>query len=588
MRGYLFPIISECGEYSLKKSFYAIFFTAIILVSGDAVLYAKKLNILVTPFQNRSSSRYTWIAYGISDTLISDLNSIRGVEVISREDREKAMKEMELGQTGILKKAEMVKIGSLTGADLVFSGDYRVSGEDVRINAELIQVTAGKSKKTIALSGKITEIFQLQDKIVLALLAESKKIRIRDIDPIKIKNEELKRIRKKYKPAYTAYEWYCRGLEARYVEADKAMTFFEKAISIDGNYTDALLKAAYVSGSTLDRYSESLGYLKRAERVLRKRGENSSLKYAYMLRVYGVISSIRGRHKEALNYYHRSRELYERLKRNDSVDYSILLTYLGQQYSYAGDNEEALDYYFRSKDLMELLKITDSNSYSALMNNIGIAYARKGKYKRALEFYVKSKDIKDKQGITESNNYTLVLNNIATSFFSLNNFDKALEIYLQVKKLQERLGLTETKEYGSLLMNIASVYARKKKFRKAMPLFREAEKKWRKLGVTETRSFAMLLMNMGTAYRTNNQKDKGLSYYRESRKLMEKLGLQNTSTYGNLLLYTGVLYYNIKKRKIACRHFELAYDVYRRAHFHGKFKKTAISYTRQCKKNKWY
>jgi TolB-like protein len=560
----------------------------VFLLTGTDLLYAKKLNILVNPFRNRSGTQYSWIAYGISDTVISDLNTLRGINVISDEDREKAIKEMELGQTGILKEAVMVKIGILTGADLVFSGDYRVSGDDVRVNAKLVRVKTGKLKKKIALRGKLKEIFALQDRVVFALLAESKKIRIKDVEPVVIKNEEITRIRKKYKPAFTAYQWYCRGLEARYIEADKAMTFFRKAISIDGNYTDALLKAAYVSGSTLDRFSEALGFLKRAEGVLKKRGDVETSQYAYMLRIYGTISTIKGRHKEALNYYHRSRELYEKLKLNESVDYSILLTYLGQQYSYVGDVDEALDYYFRSKDLMELLKITDSNAYSALMNNIGIAYAYKGKYKRALEFYIKSREIKDKQGLTETSNYTLVLNNIATSFFSLKNFDKALEIYLQVKKLMERLGLTETKEYGSVLMNIANVYARKKKYNKAIPLFRESEKKWRKLGLTKTRSFAKLLMNMGTAYRSNKQREKGLSYYKNSRKLMEGLGLQNTSSYGNLLLNTGVLYYNIKKRKIACRHFDLAYKAYRRAKFKGKLKKTAKSFTRQCKKKGWY
>ncbi len=561
---------------------------ALFLIAGTEVLHAKKLNILVNPFRNRGSDSYSWIAHGISDTVISDLNSIRGINVISDEDREKAMKEMELGQTGVLQEAVMVKIGSLTGSDLVFSGDYRVSGEDVRVDVKLIQVKTGELKKKISLRGKLREIFLLQDQVVLALLTESKKIKIKNVDPVDIKNEEIGRIRKKYKPAFTAYQWYCRGLEARYVESDKAMTFFRKAIGIDGNYTDALLKAAYVSGSTLDRFSEALGFLKRADKVLKKRGEVHSAKYAYMLRIYGTVSTKKGKHKEALNYYHRSRELYEKLKLNESVDYSILLTYLGQQYSYIGDIDEALDYYFRSKDLMELLKIADSNAYSALMNNIGIAYAYKGKYRRALEFYMKSKEIKDRQGMTRTNNYTLVLNNIATSFFSLNNLDKALEIYLQVKKLLERLGLNKTSEYGSVLMNIANVYARKKKYDKAVPLFRKSEKIWRELGLTETRSFAKLLMNLGTAYRSNKQREKGLSYYKQSRKLMEKLGLQNTSSYGNLLLNTGVLYYNIKERKTACRHFELAYRAYRRAKFKGKLYKTAKNFTGQCKKNKWY
>lgn len=50
-------------------------------------LTAKTMAILVYPFQNTSEPEYSWISAGITDTVISDLNRIKDIIVISEVDK---------------------------------------------------------------------------------------------------------------------------------------------------------------------------------------------------------------------------------------------------------------------------------------------------------------------------------------------------------------------------------------------------------------------------------------------------------------------------------------------------------------------
>ena len=70
----------------------------ILLLSG--VAYAKNMTILVQPFQNTGDPEYSWVSAGMTASVISDLEKIRDITVISEMDRKKAVMEMAFAMSG--------------------------------------------------------------------------------------------------------------------------------------------------------------------------------------------------------------------------------------------------------------------------------------------------------------------------------------------------------------------------------------------------------------------------------------------------------------------------------------------------------
>ena len=182
----------------------------------------------------------------MTDTIISDLNNIRGVIVLTDDDRRKAMKEIELGQTGLLDEKTITKVGSLAGANLIFTGSYTVIGEKIRVIAKLIRVSTGIIEKSVKIDGVLKDIFEVQDKVVISLMSHTKKLDLPDIKPIEFDEKEKRKIYKKHKPPLDAYRWYARGLEVRDKNPKRGLEYFKKAYEIDNNYVAALIKIGFV------------------------------------------------------------------------------------------------------------------------------------------------------------------------------------------------------------------------------------------------------------------------------------------------------------------------------------------------------
>jgi TolB-like protein len=90
---------------TLNKIFISLSIFAIILIfhNSSAQSQNKKLNILVYPFTNNSASQYSWISAGMTQSVIADLAKISSISVFTEEDRKKAIQEIELAMTGLIK-----------------------------------------------------------------------------------------------------------------------------------------------------------------------------------------------------------------------------------------------------------------------------------------------------------------------------------------------------------------------------------------------------------------------------------------------------------------------------------------------------
>jgi hypothetical protein len=88
---------------------------------------------------------------------------------------------------------------------------FAVPGGRVRVVAKLFSVETGSLVKSIKIDYTVGGVFDLQDKIVFSLMAESGEIKVADVKKPVVTNDEKTKIETKTRFMLFAYEYYARG-----------------------------------------------------------------------------------------------------------------------------------------------------------------------------------------------------------------------------------------------------------------------------------------------------------------------------------------------------------------------------------------
>jgi TolB-like protein/Flp pilus assembly protein TadD len=184
-----------------------------------------KPSIAVLPFVNMGDDKeQEYFSDGMTDDLITDLSKVSGLFVIAR-------------NSVFTYKSKPVKVQQVAqelGVRYVLEGSVRRAGDQVRINAQLIDATTGHHLWAERYDGDISDVFALQDKItgkIVAALA------------VKLTSGEQEQVARKYTENVAAYDAFLQG-RAHYVRCTpedyaKAVSYFEKAIDLDPDYGQA-------------------------------------------------------------------------------------------------------------------------------------------------------------------------------------------------------------------------------------------------------------------------------------------------------------------------------------------------------------
>ncbi len=113
-------------------------------------------SIAVLPFTNISDdASQEYFADGMTEDLITDLSKISGLFVIAR-------------NSSFSYKGQQVKVRRVAeelGVRYVLEGSVRRSGDQVRINAQLIDATTGGHIWANRYDGNLGDVFALQDQV---------------------------------------------------------------------------------------------------------------------------------------------------------------------------------------------------------------------------------------------------------------------------------------------------------------------------------------------------------------------------------------------------------------------------------------
>ena len=196
-----------------------------------------KPSIAVLPFTNMSNDpEQEYFSDGMTDDIITDLSKISGLMVIS-------------SSSTFTYKGKEIKIPVIAkelGVKYVLEGSVRRAGDEVRINAQLIDAVTDHHVWADRFDGKNESIFALQDKITERIVSAL---------AVKLSASEQKIMAEKGTNNIVAYDTFLKGMShmRKFTPKDyvKAIEYFEKAIALDPNYSEAYANLAYIYISAL-------------------------------------------------------------------------------------------------------------------------------------------------------------------------------------------------------------------------------------------------------------------------------------------------------------------------------------------------
>ena len=210
---------------------------------------SQRASIAVLPFKNLSGdSEQEYFSDGITNDIITDLSRFRNLLVIA-------------SNTVFLYKGKTVNVnnvGQELGVRYVLEGSVQKAGDNVRINAQLINAANGTHVWAERYHREYRDIFKLQGDIVQAIVTKL---------AIKTFQFDQARAMRKKPQDLLAYDYLLRGY-AYYHQRTRAAyslarEMFAKAVALDPYYADA-----YVGSGLLEYGKVGYGWTEFPDRAL--------------------------------------------------------------------------------------------------------------------------------------------------------------------------------------------------------------------------------------------------------------------------------------------------------------------------------
>jgi len=322
-----------------------------------------KPSIAVLPFANLSKDPdQEYFIDGMTDDLITDLSKISGVFVIARTST----------FTYKGKNVKVKQVAEELGVRYVLEGSVRRAGEQVRINAQLIDAKKGHHLWAERYDGGIEDIFALQDRITHKIVSAL---------AVKLTGSEKELIAKKGTGNVAAYDAFLRGwghyLRLTPEDFAKAADSFKKAIELDPNYgrAYAALSAVYWDASLMPALLKGLGVSWHEARA-------RTIQYLEKATEGPITHSVksqrylwRRQHQEAISEMERALALDP----NDPVS----LDNMGNALIYAGRPMEAVEFLKKGMRF-------DPHNPSRYLAGLGRAHFCMGELEEAVGLYEKA------------------------------------------------------------------------------------------------------------------------------------------------------------------------------------------------------
>jgi len=375
-----------------------------------------KPSIAVLPFTNMSDdAQQEYFADGMTEDLITDISKVSGLFVIAR-------------NSVFTYKGKAVKVRQVAeelGVRYVMEGSVRRVGNQVRINAQLIDATTGGHIWAERYDGALDDVFAMQDKITRSIVSALSVT-------LTSRKEEIPATESSNPDAHDAYlrgwERYRQGTPEDYV---KAISFFEQAIELDPDYAQVYSALAAVEWNiTFNGWARAIGLTSEKARERSRKSLQKAMKRPSAL-TYQIASE-----RSALVYPKPEKALSEAgqaiaLDANDPAGHLAIATALLK----AGKPAEA------AKSVRTAMRL-DPIYPAYYLNRLAQAQYAMGRFKDAAATLEKS-TLRN-----PDNDWTYVY--LTATYGQLGDTEKATQAAAQANKLRAKAG------WGALTVQLAA------------------------------------------------------------------------------------------------------------------------------------
>ena len=325
---------------------------------------SEKPSIAVLPFNNMSGDpNQEYFADGITEDLTTDLSRISGLFVVAR-------------NSSFSYKGRSVDVRTVSqelGVRYVLEGSVRRSGDQIRINAQLVDGSSGGHLWAERFDGTMADVFALQDnvnrKIVAALEVNLTVADEKRFDQVETTNPEA------YDLLLRGIEQYNRFSRETIVEARE---LFEQTVTLDPDYARAYANIALTYGTevnfnwTQDRERSIRLGLEFAEKALTL---DDSIPQIYLTR--SLLYLAQRKHQTALEAAQRTIEVHP-----NYADGHATLAFIS---SFSGELEQA----FSALDLAKKINPQGTGIYLEIEGRVLFLL---GKYEDAVAILENSRE----------------------------------------------------------------------------------------------------------------------------------------------------------------------------------------------------
>ncbi|MBI4976150.1 MAG: tetratricopeptide repeat protein [Spirochaetes bacterium] len=451
-----------------------------VLIIIPVMLFPKTLRIFVNTLSNNGPAQFSWVGSGVSSSVLNDFAKINGIEVISEEERNRVLKEMEFQLSGMVDADKAAKAGKALGANTIFSGEFAVINNNVRITARLTGIEEARILSASKLDGKVDDLFKLQDALAVTLIKNIDKktstVTVPEITPVIEIAVAQERI-----PG-NAYEFYAKGLEVKPTNAVRALYYFEEALKRDKNCKEAMLEAAKAAVA-ISKFDAAGGYVKAAYDLYRTGGDDASLASVY--NTAGMIYTRLRQYPDALTCYQNAKAIREKLSLTGTMAHADVLMNIGALYTEQNDAENALRWYDESQRLKTGLGMADTPDFANLLMNRGVVYARTKQYDKASVELAAAQKIYEKLSIEFTPSYAALLMNIGGVAMERGELDAARDAFLTSGHIREKMQLEKTLGYAMVMHNLGDLSMKKKESAAAVSYYQKALALYTAFGITK-------------------------------------------------------------------------------------------------------
>jgi len=352
----------------IRKVF--LFFAVLIILSTEITFsYSsdEKQILAILPFKNLSGYKnIDWMSEGIAASLITKLSKAEDLIIVERYHIKKILEEIRLKMTGIT-EGTAVDTGKLLGATTMVLGEFQYFDQNIKISLRLIDVNTGKIEESDEISGKLKDIFFLEEKLsqrILTLLGKSMD-EIGQFEIALINTTSIK--------AYEEYSmaknvWDGKSIEPENIKT--AIKHYRKALKYDPKY---FLAAMELGDAMMEiaEFNKAIKWYKHALKIGKKEIENKNAINYCKNKAYEKASLAylkKGKVNKALESLRKAFEAHP--------ECFHAYSFLGHIYRQKGEMEKAISAYRKAIEI----KPYDPSGYY----NLGVALKEKGEKLEAI------------------------------------------------------------------------------------------------------------------------------------------------------------------------------------------------------------